>query len=70
MLQYYVAKFFAPQIITGVISQNENGKRKLQMFVVSDINGIQNATATLKTGRWESLGTNSETSIKISTVGS
>lgn len=61
-------KFFAPHIITGRIFQNDLGQTSLQLFVVADISGLINVVATLKTGRWDCLGPNSETSMVVSVV--
>lgn len=67
ILQYYVPKFFASHIFTGQINNN-SGKKSLQLFLVADITGLNNVTAKIKTARWDSLGTNSENSFKVSVV--
>lgn len=66
-MQYYVEKFFAPHIITGQIYRNGT-KKSLKLFVVADVTGLENVVARIKTARWDSIGTNSETNLTISVV--
>lgn len=68
MLQYYVKEFFSPIIVTGQLEEEENGKTKLDIFVVSDFDKIENADVKIKLGKWNEIGIFNETSFSVSVV--
>lgn len=69
MMQYYVRDFFNPIIVTGQLENDNNGKTKLDIFVVSDVKKIEHAIVKVKLGRWKEIGTFSETSFPVTVVG-
>lgn len=68
MMQYYVRDFFSPIIVTGQFEIDEKQKTIVNIFVVSDIEKIEKAEVKIKIGKWNELGTFSETSFPVTVV--
>lgn len=68
MLQYYVKDFFSPIIVTGQLEEDEAGNTRLDIFVVSDIEKIDNAVVKVKLGKWNEIGTFNDTSFSVTVV--
>lgn len=67
MLQYYTYDFFAPILITGELTTVGN-TRKLDVFVITDVDELKDAEAIIQIYKWTRIGDIFEEHLNVSLV--